>query len=124
VARFVGRGEPATDIILSSLSQRTCCGSTSVVLIDSGWCVCVVGMNACAMIADMKCGELKSSVLYKVIVYLKYHMDRPVVGEIAKPIPSTNLRECGVSDWDVCLHLCCRCCSHSPFPLTNGWAPI
>ena len=39
------------------------------------------------------------SVEFQVIDYCKYHKDNPPE-EIQKPLKSTNLVECGVSEWD------------------------
>merc|ERR1712194_198544 len=47
--------------------------------------------------------NVKSGVLAKVIDYCKQHKDAFVEGkveEIAKPLKSPNLQECGVSEWD------------------------
>merc|ERR1712226_900567 len=41
----------------------------------------------------------KTAILSKVIDYCKYHKDSPPE-EIQKPLKSTNLIECGVSEWD------------------------
>jgi len=43
--------------------------------------------------------NVKTAILAKVIDYCKYHKDSPPEA-IQKPLKSTNLRECGVSEWD------------------------
>ncbi|CAE6927289.1 sconC [Symbiodinium sp. CCMP2456] len=43
--------------------------------------------------------NVKTAILSKVIDYCKYHKDNPPE-EIQKPLKSTNLVECGVSEWD------------------------
>jgi len=43
--------------------------------------------------------NVKTAILSKVIDYCKYHKDNPPE-EIQKPLKSTNLMECGVSEWD------------------------
>merc|ERR1712014_555654 len=43
--------------------------------------------------------NVKTAILSKVIDYCKYHKDNPPE-EIQKPLKSTNLIECGVSEWD------------------------
>ncbi|CAL1172952.1 unnamed protein product [Cladocopium goreaui] len=43
--------------------------------------------------------NVKTAILSKVIDYCKYHKDSPPE-EIQKPLKSTNLVECGVSEWD------------------------
>ncbi|CAK9075237.1 S-phase kinase-associated protein 1 homolog (Telomerase-associated protein of 20 kDa) (p20), partial [Durusdinium trenchii] len=43
--------------------------------------------------------KVKTAILSKVIDYCKYHKDSPPE-EIQKPLKSTNLVECGVSEWD------------------------
>merc|ERR1712032_1013520 len=43
--------------------------------------------------------NVKTAILSKVIDYCKYHKDKPPE-EIQKPLKSTNLMECGVSEWD------------------------
>merc|ERR1712206_71637 len=43
--------------------------------------------------------NVKTAILSKVIDYCKYHKDSPPE-EIQKPLKSTNLIECGVSEWD------------------------
>ena len=42
---------------------------------------------------------MTASVHCQVIDYCKYHKDNPPE-EIQKPLKSTNLVECGVSEWD------------------------
>uniref|UniRef100_A0A6T9E8N6 Uncharacterized protein n=1 Tax=Noctiluca scintillans TaxID=2966 RepID=A0A6T9E8N6_NOCSC len=44
--------------------------------------------------------NVKTAVLSKVIDYCKYHKDNPAE-EIQKPLKSTILVECGVSEWDA-----------------------
>mmetsp|Transcript_106585 Transcript_106585/g.200755 ORF Transcript_106585/g.200755 Transcript_106585/m.200755 type:complete len:349 (-) Transcript_106585:109-1155(-) len=44
--------------------------------------------------------DIKVSILKKVLEYCAYHMNVPV-SEIQKPLRSTDLRECGASDWDA-----------------------
>merc|ERR1719422_1678760 len=44
--------------------------------------------------------NVKTAILSKVIDYCKYHKDNPAE-EIQKPLKSTNLIECGVSEWDA-----------------------
>merc|ERR1712039_1082034 len=44
--------------------------------------------------------NVKTAILSKVIDYCKYHKDNPPE-EIQKPLKSTNLVECGVSEWDT-----------------------
>eukprot|EP00439_Symbiodinium_sp_Y106_P059245 s723_g8.t1 len=53
--------------------------------------------------------NVKTAILSKVIDYCKYHKDRSLIRalsqdnppeEIQKPLKSTNLVECGVSEWD------------------------
>ncbi|KAF4727623.1 suppressor of kinetochore protein mutant, partial [Perkinsus olseni] len=43
--------------------------------------------------------NVKTAILAKVIEYCKHHKDNPP-DEITKPLKSTSLAECGVSDWD------------------------
>eukprot|EP00812_Abedinium_dasypus_P008740 NODE_2479_length_927_cov_1025.308486.p1 GENE.NODE_2479_length_927_cov_1025.308486~~NODE_2479_length_927_cov_1025.308486.p1 ORF type:complete len:193 (+),score=64.03 NODE_2479_length_927_cov_1025.308486:3-581(+) len=43
--------------------------------------------------------NVKTAILSKVTDYCKYHKDNPPE-EIQKPLKSTNLVECGVSEWD------------------------
>jgi len=43
--------------------------------------------------------NVKTAILSKVIDYCKFHKDSPPE-EIQKPLKSTNLMECGVSEWD------------------------
>ncbi|CAE8674022.1 unnamed protein product, partial [Polarella glacialis] len=43
--------------------------------------------------------NVKSAILSKVVDYCKFHKDN-VPAEINKPLKSTNLVECGVSEWD------------------------
>ncbi|EER09550.1 S-phase kinase-associated protein 1A, putative [Perkinsus marinus ATCC 50983] len=43
--------------------------------------------------------NVKTAILAKVIEYCKHHESNPP-DEISKPLKSTNLAECGVSDWD------------------------
>jgi S-phase kinase-associated protein 1 len=43
--------------------------------------------------------NVKALILKKVIEYCEYHQTRPAE-EIQKPLKSTNLMDCGVSDWD------------------------
>ena len=43
---------------------------------------------------------VKTAILSKVIDYCKYHKESPPE-EIQKPLKSTNLIECGVSEWDA-----------------------
>ena len=43
--------------------------------------------------------NVKTAILSKVIDYCKYHKENPAE-EIQKPLKSTNLVECGVSEWD------------------------
>merc|ERR1712222_9821 len=43
--------------------------------------------------------NVKTATLSKVVDYCKYHKDNPPE-EIQKPLKSTNLIECGVSEWD------------------------
>mmetsp|Transcript_59662 Transcript_59662/g.169722 ORF Transcript_59662/g.169722 Transcript_59662/m.169722 type:complete len:165 (-) Transcript_59662:118-612(-) len=43
--------------------------------------------------------NVKTAILSKVIDYCKYHANDPPA-EIQKPLKSTNLIECGVSEWD------------------------
>ncbi|KAF4700608.1 suppressor of kinetochore protein mutant, variant 2, partial [Perkinsus olseni] len=43
--------------------------------------------------------NVKTAILAKVIEYCKHHENNPP-DEISKPLKSTNLAECGVSDWD------------------------
>merc|ERR1719210_695611 len=43
--------------------------------------------------------NVKTAILSKVIDYCKYHKDAPPE-EIQKPLKSTQLIECGVSEWD------------------------
>ena len=44
--------------------------------------------------------NVKSAILAKIVEYCKHHKDSPPE-EIAKPLKSSNLLECGVSEWDV-----------------------
>merc|ERR1711964_864991 len=44
--------------------------------------------------------NVKTAILSKVIDYCKFHQDTPYE-EIMKPLKSTNLVECGVSEWDA-----------------------
>merc|ERR1712060_589892 len=44
--------------------------------------------------------NVKTAILSKVIDYCKYHKDKSPE-EIQKPLKSTNLLECGVSEWDA-----------------------
>merc|ERR1719266_49487 len=44
--------------------------------------------------------KVDTAILSKVIDYCKYHKDSPPE-EIQKPLKSTNLIECGVSEWDA-----------------------
>merc|ERR1712064_138489 len=43
--------------------------------------------------------NVKTAILSKVIDYCKYHKDNQPE-EIQKPLRSTNLCDCGVSEWD------------------------
>jgi len=43
--------------------------------------------------------NVKSTILSKVIEYCKHHKDHPA-DDIQKPLKSSNLVECGVSEWD------------------------
>mmetsp|Transcript_51189 Transcript_51189/g.136369 ORF Transcript_51189/g.136369 Transcript_51189/m.136369 type:complete len:165 (+) Transcript_51189:118-612(+) len=43
--------------------------------------------------------NVKTAILSKVLDYCKYHKDN-APEEIQKPLKSTNLEECGVSEWD------------------------
>jgi len=43
--------------------------------------------------------EVSAKSLKQVMRYCTYHWGSPA-GEIIKPLPSTNLRECGVCEWD------------------------
>ena len=49
---------------------------------------------------EMTISNVKSGTLAKIIEFCKYHKDSPVA-EIARPLKSKNLKECGVSDWDA-----------------------
>merc|ERR1712050_471203 len=49
---------------------------------------------------DIPLPNVKTAILSKVIDYCKYHKDISPE-EIQKPLRSTNLLECGVSEWDV-----------------------
>merc|ERR1719221_1936028 len=44
--------------------------------------------------------NVNTAILSKVIDYCKYHKENPPE-EIQKPLKSTNLIECGVSEWDA-----------------------
>merc|ERR1719223_1400500 len=44
--------------------------------------------------------NVKTAILSKVVDYCKYHKDN-APEEIQKPLKSTNLIECGVSEWDA-----------------------
>mmetsp|Transcript_30632 Transcript_30632/g.86414 ORF Transcript_30632/g.86414 Transcript_30632/m.86414 type:complete len:167 (-) Transcript_30632:22-522(-) len=58
-----------------------------------------------SMVADVDTSEeiplpnVKTATLSKVIDYCQYHKDSPAA-EIPKPLRSTDLLECGVSEWD------------------------
>ena len=43
--------------------------------------------------------NVKTAVLQRVMDYCRYHKENPS-DEISKPLRSTNLLECGVSEWD------------------------
>eukprot|EP00448_Togula_jolla_P022493 CAMPEP_0170590944 /NCGR_PEP_ID=MMETSP0224-20130122/12138_1 /TAXON_ID=285029 /ORGANISM="Togula jolla, Strain CCCM 725" /LENGTH=223 /DNA_ID=CAMNT_0010914771 /DNA_START=94 /DNA_END=766 /DNA_ORIENTATION=- len=43
--------------------------------------------------------NVKTAILSKVIDYCKFHKENPPE-EIQKPLKSTNLKDCGVSEWD------------------------
>ena len=44
--------------------------------------------------------DVKSSVLRKVLDFCQRHVDAPMP-KIDKPLKSSDLAECGVSEWDV-----------------------
>jgi len=44
--------------------------------------------------------NVKKAILSKVVDYMRYHKDI-TAEQIQKPLKSTNLKECGVSDWDA-----------------------
>ena len=49
---------------------------------------------------EIPLANVNSAVLSKIIEYCQYHKDDPPQ-EIVKPLPSTNLLECGVCAWDT-----------------------